>query len=109
MKRFYYNMTNEPVKYRTWMLVKEPLVEADFLWLKGFDISIRIEQPTHTFETMAGSTHAVYGKRTVTLDTTTDKQRDMIVLKYGNDAVLIQEETMLPGTMSTCTLSGINW
>ena len=102
-------MSNEPMKYRTWMLIKEPLVEADFLWLKGFDIGIRIEQPTHTFDTTAGGTHTVYGKRTITLDSTTDKQRDMIVLKYGGDAILLQEEIVLPNTISTCTLSELNW
>lgn len=103
-------MTNEPMKYRTWMLMVESVDESDFKWLKAFDISIRIEAPEHTFDTVNGkSTHTVYGKPKYTLDTTNDKQRDMIVLKYGSQALLVQEEIVLPGTMSTCTLSGINW
>ena len=110
MKRFYYNMTPEPMKYRTWMLMVDSVGEADFKWLKAFDIPIRIEQPEHTFDTVNGkSTHTVYGKPKYTLDTTTDKQRDMVMLKYGNQAMLIQEEHVLPGSMSTCTLSGITW
>ena len=110
MKRYYHNMTHEPMKYRTWMLMVDSVDESDFKWLKAFDIPIRIEQPSHTFDTINGkSTHTVMGKPTYTLDTTTDKQRDMIVLKYGNQVLLIQEEHVLPGSMSTCTLSGITW
>jgi hypothetical protein len=109
VKRFYQNLSNETMTYRVWMLVKEDINEADFIWLKAFNIPIRIDQPTHTFETMGGGRHAVVGKRTVTLETTTDKQRNMIVLKYGNDAVLIQEDIVFPGTMSTCTLSEVKW
>jgi hypothetical protein len=109
MKRYHQNLTNETIVFRTWMLTKEELNQSDFLWLHGFGISIRVEQPTHTFDTIGGRTHSVYGKRTVTLDSTTDKQRDMIVLKYGNEAVLMQEEIVFPGTLSTCTLDRIDW
>jgi hypothetical protein len=109
MKRFYHNSTNEPMKYRTWILTVDTVGEDDFKWLKAFEIPIRIEAPRHTFETSNGGTHTIHGKRTITCDTTTDKQRDMLVLKYGNNAVLIQEEVVFPGSISTCTLSGITW
>ena len=109
MKRFYYNMSNEPKKYRTWLLLQDSVTEADFKWLKAFDIPIRIEAPEHTFDTTGGSAHTVYGKPRYTLDTTTDKQRDMLMLKYSPNILLIQEETILPGSMSTCTLSGVTW
>lgn len=108
MKRFYYNMTHEPMKYRTWMLMVDSVGEADFKWLKAFDISIRIERPSHTVNVI-GQSVEVMDKPIYTLDTTTDKQRDMIMLKYGNQALLIQEEIVLPGTMSTCTSSGVTW
>ena len=109
MKRFYHNLSNEVKKYRTWILTVDSVGEADFKWLLAFDIAIRVEAPEHTFDTQSGGKHTVYGKPTYTVDTWTDKQRDMLVLKYGNDAVLIQEELVLPGTISTCTLSGITW
>jgi len=110
MKRYHANMTNEPMTFRTWMLLVDAVDESDFKWLKAFDIPIRIEQPSHTFDTVNGkSMHTVMGKPAYTLDTTTDKQRDMVVLKYGNQALLIQEEHMLPGSMSTCTLDRIVW
>lgn len=109
MKRYHANMTTKPMTFRTWMLLVDSVDESDFKWLKAFDIPIRIEQPTHTFDTVNGkSKHTVMGKPTYTLDTTTDKQRDMVVLKYGNSALLIQEELVLSG-MSTCTLNEIKW
>lgn len=75
--------------------------EADFKWLKAFDIPVRVDRPEHTFDVSTGASKTIYGKPTFTLDTTTDKQRDMIVLKYGNDALLIQESIVMPGTIST--------
>lgn len=109
MKRFYFNQSHEPKQYRTWLLAVESVGEADFKWLKAFDMSIRIDQPSQEFDSIGGRTHRVYGKPLYTVDTTTDKQRDMLVLKYGNAAVLLSEEIVLPGSMSECTLSSITW
>jgi hypothetical protein len=109
MKRFYYNMSNEPMKYRTWLIAQEKIEEDDFKWLKAFDIPIRIDQPEQEFDSLGGRTHKISGKPLYTCDTTTDKQRDMLVLKYGNNAVLLSEEIVFPGSISTCTLSGISW
>ena len=85
----------------------DSLDESDFKWLHGFGIPVRIDKPEHTFDTSSGRKHTVYGKPSFTCDTTTDKQRDMLVLKYGNLALLIQEEFVLPGTI--CTLDRIVW
>ena len=109
MKRVHFNQTNKPMTFRTWKLLQETVGEDDFKWLKAFDIPIRIDRPEHTFSTSAGGTHTVYGKPNYTLDTTTDKQRDMLVLKYGNNILLLQEEHLLPNSMSMCTLDRINW
>lgn len=95
--------------FRTWILAQDTIGEDDFKWLKAFNILIRIDRPTHTFDTMNGSTHTVAGKPLYTLDTTTDKQRDMLVLKYGTNVVLLMEEVVLPNSMSTCKLTGITW
>ena len=103
MKRYYQNLTHEPIKYRTWLLLQETVDESDFKWLKAFDIPIRVDQPTHTFDTMSGP-RSITGKPSYTLDTTTDKQRDMIVLKYGNSALLLQEQIVMPGTFSTADM-----
>lgn len=103
-------MSNETMKYRTWIIAQDKIEEDDFKWLEAFDIPIRIDRPEHTFATSSGnSTHTIYGKPMYTCDTTTDKQRDMLVLKYGNKAVLLQEEIVFPGSMSTCVLSDITW
>jgi hypothetical protein len=108
MKRYYQNLSNEPMKFRVWKLTRTELNESDVKWLNGFDISFRLDRDRQTFETSRG-TYQYAGPNTITLDTTTDRQRDMIVLKYGSDAVLIQETIVLPGTLSTCTLSDISW
>ncbi len=109
MKLHHFNQTNKPVCFRTWILAQETINEDDFKWLKAFDISIKVDQPKHTFDTSTGGTHSVYGKPLYTVETTTDKQRDMLVLKYGNHAVLLSEELVLPNSMSTCELKGITW
>lgn len=98
--RSYFNMTNETVKFRTWLLLQPTVGEDDFKWLKAFNIPIRIDRPEHTFETMSGSSHTVAGTPRYTIDTTTDKQRDMLILKYGNNVLLIQETTVLPNTIN---------
>lgn len=109
MKRFYHNMSNETKVYRTWIINQDTIGEADFLWLKAFDIPIRVDAPSHEFTSVVGTIHHVYGRPTYTCDTTTDKQRDMLILKYGNNAILMQEEVVLPGTISSCVLSDIAW
>ena len=109
MRRFYHNTSNQVMKYRTWMILQNSMDESDFKWLHAFNIPVRVESPEHTFNTQIGTTHTVRGKPTYTIDTVNDKQRDMVVLKYGNNAVLIQEEHVLPGTISTCTLSTLTW
>lgn len=100
MNRVHYNQTNCPITFRTWSLQQDTVGEDDFKWLKAFDIPIRVDTPEKKFYTANGRAYTVYGKPLYTLDTTTDKQRDMLVLKYGNDVVLIQEETLLPNMMS---------
>jgi hypothetical protein len=110
MKRYHHNMTNEPITFRTWILNYDYVLgEDDFKWLKAFDIPIRIDAPTHDFTTYSGQKVTVQGKPTYTLDTTTDKQRNMLMLKYGDQIVLLQEEHVLPNSMSLCTLDRIVW
>jgi hypothetical protein len=97
------------MKYRTWIIAQETISEDDFKWLKAFDIPIRIDKPSHDFNDMNGGTKSIYGKPLYTCDTTTDKQRDMLILKYGNNAIMLREEVVFPGSMSTCVLSDISW
>lgn len=109
MKRYHYNATNEPITFRTWILNSDYVIgEDDFKWLKAFDIPIRIESDNQSFDTHQGTYHYT-GRRTITLDTTTDKQRNMLTLKYGSNVVLIQEEYMMPNSMSACVLDRIVW
>ncbi len=107
--RAHINQTTKPIMFRTWILTQDEVGEDDFKWLKAFDIPIRIEQPTHEFDVIGGGKHKVVGRRTITLDTTTDKQRDMLVLKYGSNVVMLIEEIVLPNSMQQCTLTGVTW
>lgn len=109
MKIVKFNKSPDPVRYRTWLLMQETVGEADIKWLSAFNISIRVDAPTQEFDSFGGKTHKIYGKPLYTIETTTDKQRDMLVLKYGNTVALLAEEVVLPGSMSECTLSGITW
>ncbi len=99
-------MGHEPITYRTWLLTVDTIGEADFLWLRGFEIPIRIDRPTQEFDSFGGQTHKIYGKPLYTCDTTTDKQRDMLILKYGNQAVLLSETLVTPGTICENELIG---
>lgn len=106
MKRYYQNLSNETMVFRVWKLNRTELNESDIKWLNGIGVAFRIESDRRSFETIKG-TYQYAGHHTITLDSSTDKQRNMIVLKYGNDAVIIQETIVIPGTMSTCTLDRI--
>lgn len=109
MKRIHRNFTNEIKTFRTWSLMVDSMDESDFKWLHGFEIPVRIERPEHKVDVMGGGQQIFYGKPSFTCDTHTDKQRNMLVLKYGNLAVLIQEEVVLPNSQSVCVLDKVVW
>lgn len=102
-------MSKETMRYRTWILGVESMGKADFLWLKGLNIDIRIDAPMKEFDSFGGQTHRLHGKPMYTCDTTTDKQRDMLILKYGNDAILLAETVVLPNTMTEAVLKEVSW
>ena len=109
MKRYHQNLSPETMVFRTWKLLVDSLNESDFIWLESLGIPVSIDRPEHTFDTATGRKHTIYGKASYSVETTTEKQRAMLLLKYSDTAILIQEEILLPGTMSTCTLDRINW
>ena len=109
MKRYHQNLSPETMVFRTWKLLVDSLNESDFVWLKSLEIPVSIDRPEHTFDVMGGGTQTIYGKASYSVETTTEKQRVMLLLKYSNTALLMQEEIVLPGTMSTCTLDRIVW
>lgn len=96
MKRHHFNMTNEPVTFSTWLYLKQTLNESDFKWLKGFDISVKIDAPTHEIHDANGTTRHLQGKPLITFDTTTEKQSHMLMLKFSEDIVLLQRCVVLP-------------
>jgi hypothetical protein len=109
MKRYHQNLTNETMVFRTWRLLVDEIDESDFKWLKAFDMYVTIDRPTQTFSTSSGGSYTISATPIYTVDTTTNKQRDMLILKYGSSAILMQEDIVIPGTISTCTLDRISW
>lgn len=103
------NDTNRPVQYRTWVLMQDTFGPDDAKWIIGIGALVSVDRPTHTFDTMNGGKHTIAGKPKIEVTTTTDKQRDMLMLKYGDRMFLAMEEYVLPNSISTCTLSDINW
>lgn len=101
------NNSNSPMQIRTWVLMKDDIDESDKIWLHAFAISIHIDRPTHTFNVSSGATHTIYGKPKITITTTEDRQRDMLILKYGNDVFLLSEEWVM--AHGQCVLDRINW
>ena len=105
----YINDTSRPVQYRTWVILQDSFDAADAKWIIGIGAFVHVNRPTHTFDTMDGRQHTIAGKPRIEVTTTTDKQRDMLMLKYGNSMLLVMEEYVLPNSMTTCTLKGVTW
>lgn len=101
------NDTNSIQHVKRWMIVQDTFDESDAKWMIAFGIRMHIDSPTHTFDTASGGKHTIAGKPRIEVTTTTDKQRDMLVLKYGQSAVILSEEWVMPSQMST--LKEVRW
>lgn len=78
-------------QFKTWIIGKDDFGEDDILWLRGFGITI--VPPDVTVETVSlyGHQFQVAGKKTpFGAITTTQKQEQMLSLKYGNCMLLSQ-------------------
>lgn len=102
------NDTGKPMLFKTWAIMVDSMDESDFLWITKFGMTLNVDRPEHTFDIANGTTRKIYGKPSFKVTTTTDKQTDMLMLKYGNCALLLSEEHVLGNTM-TCTLDRIVW
>jgi hypothetical protein len=96
----YINDTNSPVEISRWAIIQETFDETDARWIVGFGMRVHVDRPTHTFDTHGGGKHTIAGKPRIEVITKTDKQRDMLVLKYGQSAVLLSREFVLPNSTS---------
>ena len=103
------NDTSKPVKHRMWILMQDAFGPDDAKWIAGIGANVYVDQPKHTFDVIGGGKHTIVGKPRIEINTTTDKQRDLLMLKYGDRIFLAMEEYVLPNSMSTCTLKGITW
>ena len=79
---------------KTWRLSTGEIDKNDVAFLVGLGIRVHVDRPTHKFETLNGRTHTIAGTAKIQFITTTEKQDTMLLLKYGNDIVLVSKETL---------------
>lgn len=94
------NNSNNPVKNTVWTLLQDSFGPDDTKWIVGIGATVHVDQPTHTFDVMGGGTHKIAGKPRIEVTTTTDKQRDMLMLKYGNKMIKLSEVLVLPHSVT---------
>ena len=99
---YFINDTNSIQHVKHWTILQDTFDESDAKWLIAFGMRVHVERPTHTFDTANGGKHTIAGKPRIEVTTTTDKQRDMLMLKYAQSAVILSEEWVMP--YQTCTL-----
>ena len=92
----HYNNEDKPLRVQRWVLLQSEFDNSDMLWINGCGMEVFIDRPTHTFETSSGKTHTIAGTPRIEITTKTDKQRDMLVLKYGNNAILLSDFIVAP-------------
>lgn len=90
------NNTNKPIKTSVWTLLQDTFGPDDAKWIAGIGAFVHVDHPTHTFNTQCGGQHTVAGKPRIEITTTTDKQRDMLMLKYGDKLIKLSEVLVLP-------------
>ena len=100
MREVVYNNTSKPVITRRWWINQDTFGEDDAKWMQAFEMQVHIDQPTHTFDTYGGQKKVITGKPRIEVTTTTDKQRDMLMLKYGENLLLIHQFVTLPNMVS---------
>jgi hypothetical protein len=100
MHNVVFNNTNKPLVTKRWWINQDTIGEDDLKWLRRFGAQVNVDQPTHTFEVMGGGTHKIAGKLKIEVTTTTDEQQNMLMLKYSERLVLIEQFVTLPNSMT---------
>ena len=104
------NNTNLPVFIRTWAVPPHKVTENHLKLMISKDIKARcFPDSVHSFSTASGQFHYASAKNRVEIETTCKDQEVVLQLIYGNDLVLLMEETVLPNSMSQCVLSEIKF
>jgi hypothetical protein len=106
---YFINDTNSIQHVKRWAIVQDTFDESDAKWIISFGMRVSVDRPTHTFDTMGGGRHTIAGKPRIEVVTTTDKQRNMLMLKYGASAILIQQEYVMPGSISSVNINEVRW
>lgn len=90
------NITNSTVKNTVWTLLQDSFGPDDAKWIVGIGATVNIDQPTHTFDSFAGKTFTVKAKPRIEIITTTDKQHNLLMLKYSDRIIKLSEVIVEP-------------
>lgn len=82
---------------KIWILLKTTFEENDYLWCQSLGVDVNIETNMIDF-TVVGTlpNFAIVGKRTIKLQSFTEKQESALILKYGTDLKFISSSKMIP-------------
>ncbi len=84
------------ITYKTWIIYQDDVNQDDLIWLKAFGISPILPEHEVREITYGNQTWHATGVRIKNFGavTTTKKQEEMLVLKYGNCLLLHQVATV---------------
>ena len=79
--------------YKNWLLLRDPLTEADIKCITGNSCKVEAKRELHDFENLISySTKMplqVAGRLTIKITTDSDAQEIILKLKYGDELVLV--------------------
>lgn len=77
--------------YKTWILNKTDFNESDYLWCKKYANTVQVHNNTGTISTFGGQSYTYFKGSTITVETVTQEQENMLHLKYGSMLLLMAE------------------
>ena len=76
--------------FKTWILCKDDFDESDYLWCKKYANTVKVDYENGT-GFYNGQVFYYAKNRTITVETVSQEQENMLHLKYGNMLLLMAE------------------
>lgn len=85
------------LQVKRWKLFQDDITTDDYLWITKLKCIVDIKN--HTADVpWYGGTHQMHVRRDILIQTTTQKQEDMLQLKYGKNLLLMSMVVGASGT-----------
>lgn len=97
--RAYWNNTNTPIQYKTWIINSREVTENNLKFLKGYEVTARLVMDYETFDAY-GTTQRYAKGGTAEFLTTCKEQESVLQLLYGNKLMLKTVDVVLPNTVT---------